>query len=192
MNPVGPAVVAIAGPIGSGKTTTATLLAQQMAWPQAGYGDTIRAIAAGRGLPVNRQNLQELGLDLISRGWDAFTVLVLQHARWVSGQPLVLDGLRHPGAAAALRTAVTPLSVIIVYLDLPADIAAARARCRDQDAGQPFSDSAAHATELDLPGVREMADLAISARPLTSGQVTSQIASYLESVLSHDPGGRCA
>jgi hypothetical protein len=93
MNSVTPAVVAIAGPIGSGKTTTAALLAGQLAWPKAGYGDTIRAIAAGRGLPASRVSLQRLGLDLTSSGWDAFT-----GARWVPGQPLILDGLRHPPA----------------------------------------------------------------------------------------------
>jgi cytidylate kinase len=106
MTLVHPAVVAITGPIGSGKTTTAALLARQLAWPKAGYGDTIRAIAAGRGLPASRENLQRLGLDQISSGWDAFTGLVLQHARWIPGQALILDGLRHPPAAAALRTAV--------------------------------------------------------------------------------------
>jgi adenylate kinase family enzyme len=56
MNSVTPAVVAITGPIGSGKTTTAALLARQLAWPKAGYGDTIRAIAAGRGLPASRDH----------------------------------------------------------------------------------------------------------------------------------------
>ena len=56
MTTVNPAVVAIAGPIGSGKTTTAAFLARQLAWPQAGYGDTIRAIAAERGLPASRDH----------------------------------------------------------------------------------------------------------------------------------------
>jgi dephospho-CoA kinase len=164
MTPMNPAVVAIAGPIGSGKTTTADLLARQLAWPQAGYGDTIRAIATRRGLPASRDSLQQLGLDLISNGWDAFTALVLQHARWVPGQPLILDGLRHLPAATALRTAVAPLPVIIIYLDLPAAIAANRARQRDQDTRQPAADSAAHATELR----------------------------YLASALGRAPGGRCA
>ena len=48
MTSMNPAVLAIAGPIGSGKTTTATLLAQRLGWPQDGYGDTIRAIATPR------------------------------------------------------------------------------------------------------------------------------------------------
>jgi len=192
MTTVNPAVVAIAGPIGSGKTTTAALLARQLAWPQAGYGDTIRVIAAERGLPASRESLQQLGLELISNGWDAFTRLVLQHARWCPGQPLILDGLRHLPAATALRTAVAPLPVTIVYLDLPADIAATRARQRDQETGPAAAAPGTHATELALPAVRDHADLIIKARPLAPPQVTSQIVSYLSSALSHAPGGRCA
>ncbi len=191
MNSVTPAVVAITGPIGSGKTTTAALLARQLAWPKAGYGDTIRAIAAGRGLPASRESLQRLGLELISSGWDAFTGLVLQHARWVPSQALILYGLRHPPAATALHTAVAPLPVITIYLDLPAGTAA-RARHRDQDTGQPAGGSAAHATELALPAVRDHAGLIIAAERLTPPQVTGQIISYLESALGHAPGGRCA
>jgi cytidylate kinase len=94
MTSMNPAVLAIAGPIGSGKTT-ATLLAQRLGWPQDGYGDTIRAIATARGLPASRSILQQLGMELTGTGWGTFTRLVLDHARWAPGQPLILDGLRH-------------------------------------------------------------------------------------------------
>jgi thymidylate kinase len=193
MTPMNSGVVAVAGPIGSGKTTTAVLLARRLAWPQAGYGDTIRAIATERGLHASREVLQELGLDLISSGWDTLTRQVLQHARWVPGQPLILDGLRHLPAATALRTAVAPLPVIIIYLDLPAGIAAARARHRDHHTTrQPASESAPHATELSLPAVRDHAGLIIDVQLLAPPQVTSQILTHLASVLGHTPGGRCA
>ena len=108
MTSMNPAVLAIAGPIGSGKTTTATLLAQRLGWPQDGYGDTIRAIAT-RGLPASRSILQHLGVELTGAGWGTFTRLVLDHARWAPRQPLILDGLRHLPAATALREAIAPL-----------------------------------------------------------------------------------
>ena len=64
MTSMNPAVLAIAGPIGSGKTTTAALLARRLGWSRDGYGDTIRATAAARGLPASRGTLQQLGAEL--------------------------------------------------------------------------------------------------------------------------------
>ena len=78
MTSMNPAVLAIAGPIESGKTTTATLLAQRLGWPHDGYGDTIRTIATARGgLPASRSILQQLGMELTGVDWSTFTRLVL-------------------------------------------------------------------------------------------------------------------
>ena len=192
MTSMSSAVLAIAGPIGSGKTTTATLLARQLGWPQAGYGDTIRAVAAARGLPASRGTLQQLGAELTGTGWDTFTRLVLQHARWAPGQPLILDGLRHLPAATALRTAIAPLPGIIIYLDLPASIALSRARQRDHITSQPGGGHASHAIELGLPAVRDYADLIIQAQELEPAQVASQVTGYLAARLGRASGGRCA
>ena len=191
MTSMNPAVLAIAGPIGSGKTTTATLLAQRLGWPQDGYGDTIRAIATARGLPASRSILQQLGVELTGAGWSTFTRLVLDHARWAPRQPLILDGLRHLPAATALREAIAPLPGIIIYLDVPASTALTRARRRDQATG-PGAVDARHATELGLPTVRDHADLIIHARELEPAQVAGQVICYLAARLGRAPGGRCA
>jgi cytidylate kinase len=187
MTSMNPAVLAIAGPIGSGKTTTATLLAQRLGWPQDGYGDTIRAIATARGLPASRSTLQQLGVELANTDWDSFTRLVLDHARWAPGQPLILDGLRHLPAATALRG----LPCIIIYLDVPASIALTRALHRDQDTS-PSAECAQHATERGLPTVRDHADLIIQTRELQPAQVAGQVICYLAARLGRAPGGRCA
>jgi adenylate kinase family enzyme len=186
-----PAVLAIAGPIGSGKTTTATLLAQRLGWPQDGYGDTIRAIATARDLPASRSILQQLGVELTGAGWGTFTRLVLDHARWAPGQPLILDGLRHLSAATALREAIAPLPGIIIYLDVPASTALTRARRRDQATG-PGAVDVRHATELGLPKVRDHADLIIQARELEPAQIAGQVICYLAARLGRPRGGRCA
>jgi hypothetical protein len=191
MTSMNPAVLAIAGPIGSGKTTTAALLARRLGWPLAGYGDTIRATAAARGLPASRSTLQQLGLELTGGGWDTFTRLVLQHARWAPGQPLILDGLRHLPAAGALRAATAPLLGIIIYLDIPAGIASARARQRDQLAGHPDG-HARHAIELGLAAVRDHADLIIQVQQLKPAQVAGQVIGHLTPALGRSPGGQCA
>ena len=191
MTSMNPAVLAIAGPIGSGKTTTAALLARQLGWPRHGYGDTIRAIAAARGLTPGRGTLQQLGAELAGTGWDTFTRLVLGHARWAPGQPLILDGLRHLPAATALRQVIAPLPGIIIYLDVPTGIALTRARQRDQ-ATSPGTVGALHATERGLPAVRDHADLTVQAQELEPAQVAGQVICYVAARLGHAPGDRCA
>ena len=191
MTSMNPAVPAIAGPIGSGKTTTATLLAQRLGWPRHGYGDTIRAIATARGLPAGRSILQQLGVELTGAGWGTFTRLVLDHARWAPGQALILDGLRQLPAATALREAIAPLCGIIIYLDVPASTALTRARRRDRPTGSGAG-NVRHATEFGLSTVRDHADLIIQARELTPAQVAGQVICHLEARLVRAPGGRCA
>ncbi|HET9896712.1 MAG TPA: crosslink repair DNA glycosylase YcaQ family protein [Streptosporangiaceae bacterium] len=97
-----PAVIAISGPIGSGKTTTATLLSERTGWPSASYSDVVRAVAARDGAPAGRDQLQLIGARLIAGGWDAFTCRVLDQAAWKPGDGVIVEGIRHAEAAAAL------------------------------------------------------------------------------------------
>lgn len=122
-----PALVAIAGPIGSGKTTTARLLSQHTGWPATSYGDAIRAAAAACRIPGDRHQLQRIGAVLIARGWDAFTERVLDQVAWKPGDAVIVEGLRHVEAVTALRQVTAPLPAFLFYLDLPAAEGLARA-----------------------------------------------------------------
>ena len=117
MTGIQPAIIAISGPIGSGKTTITALLSQRIGWPHTAYGDLVRAIATRRGLTCDRHHLQHIGSQLIVGGWDAFTRRVLSQAAWRPGDSLIVDGLRHPGAVTALQRIAAPLPVIVVYLE---------------------------------------------------------------------------
>ncbi len=108
MTGIQPAVIAISGPIGSGKTTITTLLSQRIGWPRTAYGDLVRAIATRRGLTCDRRHLQHIGSQLVADGWDAFTRRVLSQAAWRPGDSLIVDGLRHPGAVTALQRITAP------------------------------------------------------------------------------------
>jgi cytidylate kinase len=186
-----PAVIALAGPIGSGKTTITTQLSARLAWPHAAYGDLIRSIATDRGLGHDRATLQHIGTELIAAGWDAITRMVLNQAAWMRGEPLILDGLRHLGAAITLAETVAPLPTITVYLDIPAAIGIARARRRDQLRHNPEQHEQRHPIELDLPAVRGRADLVLAATNTTPAAVVDHIIDALPKP-QRRPQERCA
>lgn len=182
-----PALVAIAGPIGSGKTTTARLLSQHTGWPATSYGDAVRAAAAARGIPGDRHQLQRIGAQLIARGWDAFTERVLDQVTWKPGDAVIVEGLRHAEAVAALRQITAPLPAFLFYLDLPAAECLARATTRDS---KPNNSDAAYPVERDLPVVRALADLIVPVHDRDPAAVTRQILAYVTERSSHLPGAR--
>lgn len=163
MSQIPPALIAISGPIGSGKTTLAALLSQRLGWPRAAYGDVVRDEAARLGLSHDRECLQQVGAQLIAAGWEPFTRQVLAREDWTSGKPVIIDGVRHQEAVTTLRVLTTPLPVVVVYLDIPASYGIARARQRDGlDAPAPSRDEL-HPVEQDLPLVRDQATLILPA-----------------------------
>lgn len=180
MTSVPVAVVAVSGPIGAGKTTVAVMLADRLGWPQTGYGDLIRAVAAGRGLPASRGVLQQIGAELINGGWGSFTTAVLDSATWRPGQPLVIDGLRHVQAASTLRRIVIPVPVTVIYLDVPPLTGLNRARNRDRLTSEPSRKQVLyHPVEQDLPDVRDQAALVLDASHTGPGPLAERIIGYL-------------
>jgi adenylate kinase family enzyme len=179
-----PAAIAIAGPIGAGKTTLTALLSTQLGWPRTAYGDVLRSDAAYRGLPASRVYLQQLAMEMISDGWEAFTAKLVQQANPAPGQGLIVDGLRHPGAAAALKAAVRPWHTYVINLDIPPGLGLDRAARRDQLADPTWRQAASHPVESELPAVKATAHLVIAATT-----VTPQRAAQLVMFCLVEPGG---
>lgn len=154
-------ILAFAGPMASGKTTISRAVAETLGWPWAGFGAYIRAEAQRRGLQGDRTSLQQLGDALLAEGEEAFCKGVLAEAGWVSGTPLVLDGVRHATVVNALHVLITPQPLVLVYVAITDDVRAARLGARGVDAdAQQLHD--AHATESDVTTILpKLADLTV-------------------------------
>ena len=192
MTHVPAALVAISGPIGSGKTTMTAQLSLELLWPHAAYGDLVRAVATSRGLAHDRRNLQRIGAELIASGWETFTRQVLAQAGWTPGSPAIVDGVRHEGAVTALRNITAPLPAIVIYLDIPAGDGIARARERDRLPAHPSRTDELRPIEKDLPAVRALADLVLPAASTPTRALAQHVISYLCTGQERQHGERSA
>ena len=157
-------ILTFSGPIGSGKTTLSTRVAQFLEWKYVSFGDYIRDIAHQRGLGESREALQRLGASLIEEeGWDNFCNSVLAQVNWAAGQNVVLDGIRHVQALDSLREITKPSEVFLVLLELLGPELEARQASRDVI--DHLSQFEAHSTEDQVNTVLpQKADLIVDGR----------------------------
>jgi AbrB family looped-hinge helix DNA binding protein len=111
------AAVAFAGSAGSGKSTIACRVASILRWPRTGFGDYLRTVAVKQRLAGSRDELQELGAQIIDkRGARGFCEDVISASGWTRGSSLIIDGLRHPEILAALTEILAPTPVIVIFV----------------------------------------------------------------------------
>src|SRR5262249_10188002 len=129
-----PIVLALSGKIGSGKTTLSQELADALGWRRASFGEYVRAYAKSQGLDEkSRDVLQAVGQSLVEKDVVDFCRSVLAHFGWTSGEPLVIDGVRHAAVVDALRQIVAPLDLRVVFVDINEKTRLKRIRDTDKD-----------------------------------------------------------
>ena len=163
------ALVGLAGPRGSGKTTIAKQLESKHGYVHASFGDFVRRESARRGLPDDTNSLQTLGHTLISElGWERFCRGVVNSA--ANADLVVVDGIRHVAAVGALRTIASPGQFVLVFVDVDNGIAAARIAQRAR-----VGDEASSEMTNELRNLRAAADLLVEGN---SDNASSMIAAW--------------
>ena len=159
-------VVAFAGAIGSGKSTLSTLVAQQLGWFRVSFGDYVRDYAQEQGLDAaDRAVLQRVGQGLVLSNVGKFVQAVLAPARregWEPGANLIVDGVRHTEARWALREAVVPADLKLVYVTVD-EVSRQRRAAREHEIDpRTLSRYDQHIAEAQVPRIlREYADLTV-------------------------------
>lgn len=165
-----PVAIGISGKLGGGKSSVAAQLADSLRCPLASFGDFVRRRARADGMAERREALQELGAALLETlGPREFATQVLETSGWASGQSVVVEGVRHPEIAMALKEIVLPIRFCLVYLDVPEADRLTRLAARDGLDPEEVDRLDRHSTEIGVTqDVKRMADHVIDAgRDLT-------------------------
>jgi ribosome-binding protein aMBF1 (putative translation factor)/dephospho-CoA kinase len=159
-----PLVIGFAGRIGSGKSTLSSEVAKRLGWRRASFGDYLRTLAKSSGLDdQSRDVLQYLGSSLIEKDVDDFCRAVLTHFGWNSGEPLIIDGIRHKEVLESLRKLVAPLDLRMVFLEVDEQERVGRLKAREERIVEHLETVEAHATEQQVKDLLpDLADLRLS------------------------------
>ncbi len=173
-------LIALAGPLGSGKTVIADRLAQALGGQRRSFGATVREIAAERGLPENRSTLQALGDTLIDEGWDVFCRRVVGTP---TGEFTVVDGIRHVGAVDALRRRFSNSELVLVFVDAPYERRRDRICARDGIDSASFDAAASHRNESEVDAVRVLAEIVVENDGEDDGKLDRLVADIANEVV---------
>ena len=173
-----PIVLAFAGKIASGKSTLSSEVAKALDWKRVSFGDYVRIVAKSQGMEPSREVLQELG-ETLARTPDEFCRSMLAHFGWESGEPVVIDGIRHREIVDALRRAVAPLELRLVFIDVADEKRRERLDQERDNVTDKLAHVEKHSTEKQvekvLPGI---ADLTVTTESDVN-QVVQQIVTWV-------------
>lgn len=174
-------VVAFSGPIGGGKTTVSKHVASSLGYLWVSFGEYIRKVATARGYSLTRETLQDLGTELITKGWLVFCGAVLSEIAWQSAPGIVVDGVRHVEAIEALRDLIHPSSFLLVYVTLPEPIRLQRVHQRDSLSTEEFERAEEHPVESQITGaLPSLADLCVD-NTRSDEEVTQEVIAWINS-----------
>lgn len=150
-------LICLSGGIASGKTTLAEAL--QVAFPGSAllsFGDVVRRRILTAKREPTRQNLQEMGLQLIAEGWSTFVDDLLSD---LTSDPevLIVEGIRHQEAIDALSERLPTRKLLLIYLEVCEDQQRHRLACLGETEG-----ALSHDVERDVGDLHATAGLVVS------------------------------
>jgi dephospho-CoA kinase len=166
MEPQQTLVVALAGPIASGKTTIATLLASNYGFIHLRSKTTLIRLLEERGEPVNEITLQAIGKEIVDKiGGRGLTELVLQGHD--PSKNYVYDSIRNVDDCQYLRERFGK-HFRLIYLDGPEEIRKQRyfTRVERETSEESFYRRISHPVEAETPALSSEADAVILNKEL--------------------------
>ena len=168
-----------AGRIGSGKTDVSKAVAEALGSRWNSFGAALKKIAAARGLPITRDNLQSLGEQMVACEPDDLCNRVLADAGPAGQQLVIIDGLRHRHICDVLKALLAPQPVRVVYVEVCDEVRRERLRNRDALTDAELERLEKHSTEIQVAtDIRGLADLIVD----NSGPLEGTVAMIVRQV----------
>ncbi|MGB2625018.1 MAG: ATP-binding protein [Candidatus Acidiferrum sp.] len=142
-------IFGLSSKMGAGKSTIARALSERFGIPRVSFGDYVREVARARHLQESRPALQELGESLVREDPDGFVRAVLSKVHFTSGA--VIDGIRHIEILEAITKLVSPLGVVLVYVECDEQIRIRRLVERGMKV-EEIGAADRHSTEMQIAG----------------------------------------
>jgi dephospho-CoA kinase len=157
-DPLDAAVVGVAGPIGSGKSSLARDIASSGRGQVIMASNVIRRHARELGMDVSRRQLQDLGWHLVSTNPTEFAKELLNGSE--SGL-VVVDGVRQWTVWRALIQLAAPVPACLVFVDISRAEQLRRVLSRDGVSEDQLQEIEMHPVEKDLTSLHNSADLVV-------------------------------
>jgi predicted nuclease with RNAse H fold/dephospho-CoA kinase len=149
-------VVGLSGPISSGKTTAGRYL-ESRGFAYGRYSEVLQALLEEKGVPVNRESLQQIGEEVhegLGQRWLGAELV----KRMPDSGDLVIDGLRHPEDHSFLVEKFGP-DFLHIHIDVNEGIQ--RQRYTNEGSSEEFTKAAAHPIESNIPKLSELAHVSV-------------------------------
>jgi cytidylate kinase len=155
-------LLALAGPMGAGKTTLAKELSRILRWPIGSTSSYIARITSSEGLEPTRSRIQSVGMNLIAADPKSFVRGFLENYAWSPGNGLIIDSARQPVFFSELVDAAAPSGVRLIFVEAPFHVRASRVDAREGMSCEELRSFDAHPVEMDVPELRHVAGLELS------------------------------
>lgn len=171
-------ILAICGRISSGKTHVANLIGSEYKIPILSFGDYLRHVCTVENRPIDRDILQSLGQELISKNSNQFVQDVIRFSGHKSGG-IVIEGVRHNSVLEELQLRTDNLITIFVEEDLGTRHLRYTANSRNRGKAltlHQFKSIDSHLVEQDIDSIKLGCDIVVN----TSGDYGRSLFVFLE------------
>lgn len=152
-----PVIIGLAGSKGSGKTTIAELLAQQINATVVSFGAYVRSKTT---IVLNTVELADLGAQLLrEKGPRTFIDEAIAATSWNGTKPLIIEGIRHIHILDALYERFPQLR--LVYIHIPDEVRTRRLEARDAIDTATIRTLSGHSTESEVGDLKARAQFIV-------------------------------